>query len=25
VLRKPVQTMGGDDPKEARRVELHLQ
>jgi outer membrane protein OmpA-like peptidoglycan-associated protein len=25
VLRKPVQTTGGDDPKEARRVELHLQ
>lgn len=25
VLRKPAQTLGGGDPKEARRVELHLQ
>ncbi len=25
VLRKPVQTLGGSDPKEARRVELHMQ
>ena len=25
VLRKPVETIGGGDPKEARRVELHMQ